>query len=540
MTENKTPNQDHYFGGRKESFLTGALILTAATLVVRIIGGFQKLPLLWLIKEEGVGIYNYPFAFYSILLAFSSTGINIAVSKLVVEYVARNDRYGALRAFKIARWTMGILGAAAMLILAAMGRYLAVHVHHDPRAALSYWVLAPAAFLDTFQAAYRGFFQGLQNMRPNAISQVVEQLARVIVMLVAAYLLLPWGLDWAAGGATLGSSAGAFASFLFLLAVYRRALRVAHLEKAKPTHPVRPAKLLVKDIFRYALPISFAGIGFPIFLLADSLLVSQRLQAAGAAQGAATAAYGMLSNNAMSLINIPTILTSALFVTLVPAITESLVLGERQQALERARTALRVTSVFSLPAAAGMFLLAPGIASLLHMDPSTGPAVQVLSLGLTFLTLQQVTSGILQGTGHSIAPVFNMFLGAAIKSVLTYFWVFQYGVLGAAWATNAGFIIATTLNLIYLIKHLGPIFAVGGMLIRPGLATALMGAAVVFVNRFATTSLGSERIAVIVAVVFGGLTYAMAAILVGAVKPSDLAMVPWVGKKLSRILERRK
>jgi len=533
-------------GHPRDSFLKGALILTGATLIVRLLGIAQKLPLFWLLREEGVGIYNFPYAFYAILLAISSTGINIAISKLVAERLAAGDRPGAIRVFRVSRLAMTTLGVFTATALALVGRFLANNVHHDPRAALSYWVLAPAVFADTLQAAYRGFFQGLQNMRPNALSQVVEQIIRVIIMLSAAYILLgrTGDLGIAAAGATFGSTAGAIGSFLLLSLIYQtavpryfgQALREARLIK----EPVWP---LVRRIFSYSIPISLAGMGLPMLMLADSALVSARLQAAGMSMGGATSNYGVLAGNAMPLVNLPTMLTGALFVTLVPAITESLFRGRRDEILSRSRTALRVTLLFSIPAAVGMYLLAGGIVHLLRLQ-SQAPAaptevvVRALTLGLIFVTLQQTTSGILQGLGRNIVPVVNMFLGAALKAVLTYVLVFRIGVTGAAYATAIGFALTTSLNLYRVYESVGPVIQVRDMIMKPALAAAVMGAAVVPSYLAFTQLLHSAGLATLAAIAVGGVVYGLVMLVVGGLRESDLALIPRFGRPLARTLSR--
>lgn len=527
----------------RDSFLKGALILTGASLLVRFIGVFQKLPLFWLLREEGVGIYNYPYPLYAILIAFSSTGINIAVSKLISESLAKGDRAGALRIFKIARWAMGISGLVGAVVLGMSGRFLAERVHHDPRAALSYFVLAPAVFADTLQASYRGFFQGLQNMRPNAVSQVVEQLTRVVVMLLLAYLLLPRGLAVAAAGATFGATAGAFVSFLFLLWVFRSLNFVAFSGERKGTlDPDEGGAISVPDclkgIARYAIPISLAGMGLPIFMLADSALVSQRLQAAGSSVAEATAAYGVLANNATPLVNLPTILTGALFVALVPAITESLALRRKKEVVSIATLAIRVTLLFSIPAAVGLYSLAPGITALLRMGDATAPVVRALTYSLLFLTLQQTTAGILQGLGKTMVPVTNMFVGAGVKAILNYFLVFHVGVYGAGYATAVGFIVASGLNLWFVTRNLGKVVEPAQSVLKPGIAAAVMGAVAVLLYDLACSVTGSPSVSALFAILVAVPVYLLSLALLGGVRSADVRLIPRYGLRAERLLRR--
>ncbi|MCL2547534.1 MAG: polysaccharide biosynthesis protein, partial [Symbiobacteriaceae bacterium] len=354
----------------KPSYLQGAFILTVANLSSQFLGLFSKLAILWILGEEGVGIYNYPFAIYAILISLSSVGFNVAISKLVAERISRQEYSSALSIFHNSLRIMILLGFTVSILLAILAWPLAHYVHQDDRAFLAYLAMSPAALCNSWQAAYRGFFQGTQNMRPNAFSQIIEQSSRIIVMVVLAALFLPFGLQWGAFGATLGATAGALGSYLFLHFLFRRAISnspwksvIADQEAA--SFKILPTSNAYSEILRYAVPISFAGIGLPLYLLADSLLIVNRLMSSGSDLSSATMAYGAYANNAMSLMAMPTVLSTALFVSLVPAIAEACAARNSDSVREHSRSAIKIGLLLSLPAAAGIYMVAEPLCKLL-------------------------------------------------------------------------------------------------------------------------------------------------------------------------------
>ena len=520
----------------KKSFLTGALVLTGANLFSQVLGLFSKLAIFWLLGEEGVGIYNYPYALFAILLSFSSVGFNVAISKLIAERIPQGKLEEALHIFYCSLRLMIIFGFLATTILVIIAWPLAIFVHKDPRAIFAYIALAPAALLSSWQAAYRGFFQGNQNMYPNALSQIVEQVFRILAMLGLAALLLPYGLEWGAAGAVLGAAAGAIGSYFFLRFLFHRAQTIYPWNRVKNSlsslTPSR-SKLLIKEILTYAIPIGFAGIGLPLFLLADSLIITNRLQAIGMELSLATAAYGALANNAMSLVSLPTVLSSSLFVSLVPAIAEAKTHANQKLILSQARSGIKVTLLFALPAAAGMYMIADPFCSFIGMGGQTAPALRTLTFGLPFLVLQQVSSGILQGLSKAREPVYNMFMGAIIKAAISWLSIPIWGIAGAAWGTNIGFAYAALSNLHLLFKELGSVINWSKTIIKPILAIAIMCTCILLWQIYGPQDLIIAW-QLLAEISIGVCAYLSSLAILPVLTDEDLDFLP-LGRKLARI-----
>ena len=193
----------------KDKFLKGALILTVAGLLVKVIGSVNRILLSRLLGGEGIGLYQMAYPVYLLMLSVCSAGVPVAVSIIVAEKVAKNDYAQAHRIFKVTLRLMGVFGLFFALTLYGLSGYLISSGWiRDSRAYCALVVLTPAVFFSSILASFRGYFQGYQMMTPPAVSQILEQLVRVITMIALAYFLLPRGLEYAAAGAAFGAVPG--------------------------------------------------------------------------------------------------------------------------------------------------------------------------------------------------------------------------------------------------------------------------------------------------------------------------------------------
>ena len=234
-------------------FLKGTLILTASSIVVKIIGSLNWIILSRVLGGEGIGLYQMGFPIYLMAITVSSAGVPVAISIITSEKLAKKDYRGAKRVFTVSLRLLLLTGLFFSSALFFGADFLInQHIIRDARAYYSIIALAPAVFFVTFLASFRGYLQGWQIMTPTATSEVVEQLTRVITMLVFADLFMPYGLAYAAGGASMGAGVGAICALLVLMWFYRRLKKRLQKEMEEQdtnavsyTHLTLPTKLEV-------------------------------------------------------------------------------------------------------------------------------------------------------------------------------------------------------------------------------------------------------------------------------------------------------
>ena len=528
--------------GRQSSFLTGALVLVAGSLLSRILGATYRLVLPMLMgggrrAAVGMGLFQLAYPIFTVLVTLITTGFPLAVSKLVAERLARGDARGARRVFADARAGLPLFGLALALLLWWVAPWVGNHIADDPRAILTIRAVAPAIFTVSLASSYRGAFQGMEDMVPYAASQVVEQIGRVLTMFVLVAALLPRGIQWAAAGASFGAVIGGLCAWAALLWLWPRRgaprLRPQSPGAAVPRGTRWSGSGTLGEILRLAVPIALAATLLPLLNVADAAIVPIRLRAAGLGADA-TALYGVLTGYAAPLVLAPTVFTSALAMSLLPAISSALAAGDRAVGRRRAEAGLRLTTLLCLPAAAGLMLLSgPLPRALFHSSLASAPLL-AMAPALVFLSLQQASSGILQGLGRPDLPMRHLGLGGVLKIAVS--WVLvadpRWNVSGAALGTTLAFVAACTLNLRAVAQRLPGAVDPLRMAGAPLGATLAMAAAVLPVvhalHRHALASVACGT-------VLGAAVYAVVLVAFGGVRRSDLDVLPRVGRYLQRV-----
>jgi len=522
--------------------LQGTLVLTVAGIVVKVIGSLNWIILSRVLGGEGIGLYQMAFPIYLLALSLSSAGIPVAISIITAEKIAYQDYRGANRVFYLSLAMLTVTGIAlSTLVYFGAGWLIEYRVIRDPRAYYALLALSPAIFLVTLLSSFRGYLQGWQNMTPTAVSQIVEQLFRVGAMLLFAIWLLPRGIEYAAGGASMGAGAGAAAGLCVLLYYYWR-LRIkckqgcqAEPIKQKPEAPGS----IVRRIAVLALPVSLASIMLPLVANLDLLIVPVRLEAAGYTVERATELFGYLTGMGVPLVNLATIITAALATSIVPAVSEAKALGNMGQIRERAASAMRLTNIVTIPAVAGLWVLGTPIAAFIYHAPQAGEVVKVLSFGVYLLGIHQVTTGVLQGMGYTVLPVINMGIAAAVKVLLNWNLTAMpsLGIQGAGWATNADIGVAALLNLYFVIKYTGFCMDWQGLW-KSVFAAIIMGASIDVIYQFTVKGGVSDAVATFGVMCLAAIIYGAVLLLLGGVTERDISRMPFFGSWLSRLLTR--
>lgn len=519
------------------SFLQGTLILTIAGMVVKIIGSLNWIILSRVLGGEGIGLYQMAFPIYLLALSLSSAGIPVAISIITAEKIALQDYRGANRVFIVSLGLLTVSGLIlSILVYFGAGWLIEEGIIRDGRAYPAILALAPAIFLVTLLSSFRGYLQGWQMMTPTAVSQIVEQLFRVGTMLVFAALLLPQGIEYAAGGASLGAGFGAAAGLTVLIYYYFRLQRKLPAADQRQTITAESSASLIRRMLYLALPVSLSSLMLPLVSNLDLFIVPLRLEEAGYTVEQATEHFGYLTGMAVPLVNLATLLTAALSTALVPAMATAGSSGNEQLARQKIGSAIRLTNLVTIPAAVGLAILATPVAAAVYHAPQAGAVVQVVAAGVYMLGIHQVTTGILQGMGHTALPLINMGIAAVVKVILNWQLVAlpSFGILGAGWATNADFGVAALLNLIFVYRYSRFSISLKGML-KILAATAVMGVFLFIVNELVIGQM-SALLAILVDISVAVVVYGILLLLLGELTEQDIQRIPVIGRRLAQLL----
>lgn len=525
-----------------ESFLKGTFILTIAGFVVKVIGSLNWIFVSRILGGEGIGLYQMAFPIYFLAMTVSQAGVPVAISIITAERVALKDIWGAKRVFRISMTFMLLTGIIfSLLTFFAADWLIDFHFIRDARAKMAVQVLAPTVFFVTLLASSRGYLQGWQRMTPTAVSQIVEQIFRVVTMILLADLLLPWGLDYAAAGASLGALAGAVTGLIVLVYFHwkldRDIERDYGKELAPPGQGQESAAKIMKRIFMLSLPVSASSLMLPVVSNLDLMIVPQRLEVAGYSVNEATELFGYLTGMAVPLVNLSTILTASMAMSIVPIISEARALKQMGRVYTQTAASVRISNFVCFPAFVVVFVLATPIASLIYNAPGAGSAVMISAFSIVLLGLHQVSTAILQGLGHPTIPMVNMILAAAAKVFLNWNltaipWL---GIMGSAWATAADMGVAAIINLFFIYKFIGYRMEVP-QLIKTIASSAVMAVAVKGFYDFTLNWWGIGAVSTFGAVFFGCFVYIFVMILIGGILEEDMQRIPMIGRYSIRFL----
>lgn len=435
-------------GKIRSTLIRGTVQLTAASILTRIIGLGNRMILSRLIGAEGLGLYQMILPFYALLAVCSGLGLSGAVTKMVADRTARGDHSGRLQIRRIAIY---LILAAAAIVSALLWAFLPLwqHLSPDPRI-LSTLRLTPAAFLfAVLSSILRSYSQGRSWMLPTALSQLAEQVVRVGLGLVAAYLLFPRGLESALLGLFGGIIAGEIAC-LGLLVVMK-----PPGEKAVP--PMLPRRIppaLLKELFSLALPILLIRLSTTITQTVESLMIPRQLQAAGFDASAATALFGQLAGMAAPLLFLPTVLIIPLNTTLVPAVATATTLRLRGRLETLINLSLWGTLGLGAFSAALLYTGAPLLTEILYGSSDAAALVQKLAPLAPFAYLQFSTAAVLHGMGRPGYAVASDLFGTAVSLALIYHLTAlpYWGINGVVCGYTAAFILISLLDYV-LIQH---------------------------------------------------------------------------------------
>ncbi len=524
----------------KKSFIKSAAVLGAAGLIVKLIGVLYKIPLANIIGTEGTGLYYKAYPIYTILLMLSTAGLPPAISKLVSSHIALGDKAGAQKVFKVSLALLGMFGLLSSLALYFFSASFA-SLQGSPLVELSIKYISPAIFFVAIMAAIRGYFQGLQNMFPTAMTQMVEQVGKVSIGLTLAYIMVPRGVEFGAAGAILGVMASEFIAMCVIIIYYL----VRRERKLKNAVAYQKTPRILKDIIKLAIPILIGASIMPIVQFADSVIVTARLEAVGIASGTALSLFGIFSGFANPLVNVPGTVSLAFGVSILPVISAAKASNSPDEIKRNSKMGLKMAMLVGLPSAVGLGVLARPIMGLLYGHTLTpeqlvlaGQLLAILAGGVIFLSVLQTLNGALQGLGKVMVPVVALGVGAFVKIVLSY-WLIgiaEINIYGAAISTLSCYFVASAIDIIMVKRLTGTKFGVAECVLRPLAASLLMGVGAWGSYTLLYGLLGNAASALI-AVFAGVVVFALCIPLFNVLKRSEVLRLPG-GSKIVKVYDK--
>lgn len=446
--------------------LKGTFILTLGTIISKVLGLFYIIPFSSIVGLRGQALYSYSYVPYTIFISIATAGVPLAVSKYISKYNALEEYAVGRKLFKSGLVVMLATGIVSFLLLYMIAPAIAPLVipssgmqskPEDVAAVIR--AVSFALIIVPFMSLIRGFFQGHESMAPSAVSTVIEQIVRIIFLLVGAYIVLHvLGKDIVTTieVATFSAFVGAIGSLIVLIWYWykRKPYLDELLEHDKGTMDISLVDMY-KEIFIYAAPFVIVGIAIPLFQLIDQFTFGRAMAAIGK-KAIAEDALANINFRGNTIVLIPVSLAVAFGLTIVPMVTKSFFLREFNSVYRQLDQVLQVMLFLTLPAVAGLYLLAEPVYTAFYGYDLLGVGVlKHMAVLAVIFSMYTVTAAILQGVNEQRFTVLALLIGILIKLTLNIPLVKLYETDGSILATALGFIVATIIHLFVIKKFAG-------------------------------------------------------------------------------------
>lgn len=436
---------------KDNKFIRGTLILIICNLIGKVLGAIYRIPLASIIGGEGMGQYQLIFPLYCLVLTISTSGIPVAISKIVSQFNSNGEYKSSKKLLKISLILLTIISIAFAGVIVIFAKNIATW-QGNFNIYFCYYAIAPAILFVGILSALRGYFQGNLKMHPTAISGLIEQVIKLVAGLFLARQFIGFGTEYAVFGAILGISISEFVACLYLVISY---FVFNKRNKQNNSFELISNKQLSRKLIGVALPITFSGLIAPLTAMIDSFLVINLLIMTGFSNSDATVLLGLQSGIVEPLVNIPVIISVSISTALLPTLSAANI--KRNQA--ETKSLIFKAFEISLSIAASCFvcfiIFGRQILTFLYGFSLTSSelmvAVKLLFLGginIIFLSLVQVSSGVLQGLDKQKYPVFSLLIGCIVKIALDVALIMipQINIFGSVVSAGACYVIVFILN----------------------------------------------------------------------------------------------
>lgn len=534
-----------------QSLALGAAILLASNFIVKTIGALFQILMLNLIGSEVMGLYAAAFKVYAFFFIITTTGLPIAVSRMVAAANALGKEKQVRRIMHFAMYLFVILGAVGTVVMLVFAPNIAEMIKM-PSSVNAIRVIAPSVVLICIVSGFRGYFQGLRNMTPTAVSQIIEVAFKLLLGFGAAFYAKISGAsaDVVAAYVISGVTVGVVFSAIYMLVEYKKTSL-----KGKPVSGFgEDGKRIVKRIFVIGIPITLTAVIINSTGIIDLIAINSTLAALMPLESVSMQ-YSWYVNIAETISTMPSSIIVGIGISVLPAVTYWIVQNKLDRARRSVRAAIRITAVLALPCSVGIAVLGRPIIMMLFRDynqiaeaygntaisaiDAAMPSLVVLTIAAVATCLYTTTTAVMQSCSLHNKTIISAFAAVTVKLVTTLVLLLIPGVgpVGAAIGTTLCFVTATWMNIRYLDEYLGKPIKALQISLRPLIASIVCGVSAWGIYKITFFVIPSNAFAVLVTVALAAAVYALAIIFLNAIPRHEILMLP-KGKQILGLLER--
>ncbi|MBO5909435.1 MAG: polysaccharide biosynthesis protein [Clostridia bacterium] len=527
-------------------FFLSVFVLTTSTVIVKIIGMLYKIPMLNILGAEGMGYFNSAYEIYALLCVVVTSGLPIALSILVSANKDSQSSFGIKKIYRSSLFIFLIIGIIGSCGLFFSARWISKFIENE-NIYFCILTIAPAFFCVCISSAIRGYFQGFSSMLPTAVSQLIEAVSKLVLGLLFALYATDKGFDVTliAAYAAMGFAVGMLLSTLYLLITKRISdkrnisVRVANENKILKNN-VKTNGMLLK----IAVPITVSAIIINLTKIIDMTFIMRRLQDLGYTSGVANEMFGMYSTVVIPIFSLVPSLLSPVSLALIPELSSAIEKDDRSLQAYIARTSVRFTAFFAIPATFAIMLYSKPIISILFSSAADKyeyivPLLTFLASSVLFSCMITTTNAILQSYRNTIKPIISMSVGVLVKIVSEYILIGipNINIYGAPISTFLCDVVIMVINLYFISRELKGKFYEGSVFLKTMLASIVAMSASLAVYLPLSIKTSNIRLAFIIALPITVIVYFIISFLIKSISVEDVTMLPF-GNKIKKYFVR--
>ena len=446
--------------------VSGAAWMTAGSMISKIMGALYVIPwFAWMGGQEpgnaAMALFQVGYTPYGFFLALATAGVPSAISKQVSYYNALGEYEVSKgiykQSLKIMAFT-GVLSAVVMFFIAPLIAQSSPSANTN-EAAIVMRSLTPALLIIPAQSVTRGFIQGHNNMVPSAVSQILEQLMRILFLLSSAYLIrqvLGGEVVTAVAYSTFAAFIGAIFSLGYL------AYKIRHMKTALDYQPeqsvgnvsVSPRQLII-NIIKTSIPFVIIATGILVFQMVDQLTYSPLMrQFSDMSPEMIEETYGVTQGNAHKLIMVLTSFGTALSIASVPLISDLIAKNNMNEVRRQFSKAVQLLLFAMFPAAIGMIVVAEPLYAIFYGHSNLGTSItQVSAVMSIFVALYAVLGNILQASNLTRPAIRALLTGLLVKVISQVLFVWLVGPYGMLLSAILGFLVSCSMMLVIMHRN---------------------------------------------------------------------------------------
>lgn len=528
-------------------------IISISSFVVKIIGVLFKIPLANMLGN-GMGIFSAAYSLYAMLYMISTSGLPVAISRMIASSDKQGRQREVQRTFRVSLTVFTIIGVVATAVM-MLGASWFFRVTEHPDSVTAAYIIAPTLLFVCVCSAFRGYYQGLHNMYPTAIGQLIEAVFKMGLGLGATLWARHMGYSPAvqAACAVSGITVGMLVEMAMLF-LYRGFTRKKCL--AGTDNRSEAVSALTKRILIIALPATITSSALYLSNFIDTVLIKRCLMLGGAAEGVAEDLYTAYTSYSTAIADLlPSTLIYPIAISVLPLVSAALAVKQFSDANRSIRQSIRISAIIGLPSAAFLLATAPACLTLLYsgalaqydridaLQVSSG-ALRILAVGIVFMAVVSTTNALLQAVGKIWLPMISVGIGVVCMALIEYFGVSGVlGIYGAPVSSVCCYLIAAALNLFFLRRHTTAFLSPRSLFLRPAFCALLSGLAAWGAYSLVSSMLpgGGRLSALLILLVCGVVTvvvYVATMLLFCGIRADEVRLLPMGGKLASFLIGR--